>query len=193
MFENLAQLILLFLVIFDPFASLVIFLVATEKASHEQRKKIANSALGVAGLVSAIFLLFGTAVLGLFNTSIKEFQVAGGIVLGILGIKMVLGYSLANVEDLKNSTGWAIASIIGTPLLTGPAAITAIIVSVHDFGRMVTGLALLMVLLLTMILFYNASRIDKLLGRTSIKVISTILGLITLSWGVKYVLNGLGV
>ncbi len=192
MFEPLLQLIILFLVIFDPFASLVIFLVATEKMHLEERRRIANTAVSVAAAVSALFLIFGTAVLNLFNTSIKEFQVAGGIVLGILGVKMVLGYSLARVEELKNSTGWAIASIIGTPLLTGPAAITAIIVSVHDYGRMVTAVALALVLVLTTLLFYNAGRIDKILGRTSIKVISTILGLITLSWGVKYVLSGLG-
>ena len=193
MFQPLLQLIILFVVIFDPFASLVIFLVATEKTTHDERRKIANTALIVAAAVSALFLLFGTAVLSLFNTSIKEFQVAGGIVLGILGVKMVLGYSLARVEELKNSTGWAIASIIGTPLLTGPAAITAIIVSVNDYGRAVTGTALFLVFILTALLFYNAGRIDKVLGRTSIKVISTILGLITLSWGVKYVLSGLGV
>lgn len=192
MFEPLLQLIILFLVIFDPFASLVIFLVATEKVHAEERRRIANTAVSVAAAVSALFLIFGTAVLNLFNTSIKEFQVAGGIVLGILGVKMVLGYSLARVEELKNSTGWAIASIIGTPLLTGPAAITAIIVSVNDYGRMVTAVALALVLVLTTLLFYNAGRIDKILGRTSIKVISTILGLITLSWGVKYVLSGLG-
>ncbi|MBI2666813.1 MarC family protein [Candidatus Woesearchaeota archaeon] len=191
MFEPLLQLTILFLVIFDPFASLVIFLVATEKMSSSDRKQVANTAVGVAAAVSALFLLFGTTVLNLFNTSIKEFQVAGGIVLGILGVKMVLGYSLAKVEELKNSTGWAIASIIGTPLLTGPAAITAIIVSVNDYGRTVTTVALAIVLILTTILFYNAGRIDKVLGRTSIKVISTILGLITLSWGVKYVLSGL--
>ena len=193
MLDHLLQLIILFVVIFDPFASLVIFLVATEKTTHDERRKIANTALIVAAAVSALFLLFGTAVLSLFNTSIKEFQVAGGIVLGILGVKMVLGYSLARVEELKNSTGWAIASIIGTPLLTGPAAITAIIVSVNDYGRTVTGTALFLVFILTALLFYNAGRIDKVLGRTSIKVISTILGLITLSWGVKYVLSGLGV
>ena len=192
MFEPLLQLIILFVVIFDPFASLVIFLVATEKMSFGDRRQVANTAVGVAAGVSALFLLFGTSVLSLFNTSIKEFQVAGGIVLGILGVKMVLGYSLAKVEELKNSTGWAIASIIGTPLLTGPAAITAIIVSVNDYGRTVTAIALASVLLFTTLIFYNAGRIEKVLGRTSIKVISTILGLITLSWGVKYVLSGLG-
>ena len=192
MFEPLLQLIILFVVIFDSFASLVIFLVATEKMSFGDRRQVANTAVGVAAGVSALFLLFGTSVLSLFNTSIKEFQVAGGIVLGILGVKMVLGYSLAKVEELKNSTGWAIASIIGTPLLTGPAAITAIIVSVNDYGRTVTAIALASVLLFTTLIFYNAGRIEKVLGRTSIKVISTILGLITLSWGVKYVLSGLG-
>ena len=104
MFEPLLQLIILFVVIFDPFASLVIFLVATEKMSFGDRRQVANTAVGVAAGVSALFLLFGTSVLSLFNTSIKEFQVAGGIVLGILGVKM-LGHRFHYRNSLINWSG----------------------------------------------------------------------------------------
>ena len=58
--------------------------------------------------------------------------------LAILGLKMVLGYSLVEVERVKGDSTWAIASIIGTPLLTGPAAIMSIIVSASNYGKMVT-------------------------------------------------------
>ena len=104
---------------------------------------------------------------------------------------MVLGYSLTNIDQLKNNSGWAVASIIGTPLLTGPAAITSIILSAHDYGKAVTGSAIGVVLLGTAVLFYNVDRVSKVLGKILIQVISTILGLITLSWGVKYILQGL--
>ena len=104
---------------------------------------------------------------------------------------MVLGQSLVDVERVKGDSTWAIASIIGTPLLTGPAAIMTIIVSVSNYGRIVTGLAIAIVLLGTALLFYNTKRANRLLGRTAIQVISTILGLITLAWGVKYVLQGI--
>jgi len=185
------QLLVLFWVIFDPLASFVVFTVATSSMQEKERKKTATIAVAVAAMISLLVLLLGQGFLELFNMNIKEFQVAGGIVLGVLGLKMVLGQSLVDVERVKGDSTWAIASIIGTPLLTGPAAIMTIIVSVSNYGRIVTGLAIAIVLLGTALLFYNTKRANRLLGRTAIQVISTILGLITLAWGVKYVLQGI--
>ncbi|MBS3169561.1 MarC family protein [Candidatus Woesearchaeota archaeon] len=192
MVDPFYQLVVLFFVIFDPLASFVVFMVATRKMETRQRKITALLAVGVAASLSFLVLFFGETLLELFNTKIPEFQIAGGIILGILGVKMVLGYSLMDVEKLKDNSGWALASIIGTPLLTGPAAITSIILSAHEYGKSITGLAVGVVLLGTAVLFYNAERLRKILGKILIQVISTILGLITLSWGVKYILQGMG-
>ncbi|MBI4152734.1 MarC family protein [Candidatus Woesearchaeota archaeon] len=192
MVDPFYQLVVLFFVIFDPLASFVVFMVATRKMETRQRKITALLAVGVAASLSFLVLFFGQTLLELFNTEIPEFQIAGGIILGILGVKMVLGYSLTDVDKLKDNSGWALASIIGTPLLTGPAAITSIILSAHEYGKSITGLAVGVVLLGTAVLFYNAEHLRKILGKILIQVISTILGLITLSWGVKYILQGIG-
>lgn len=141
------QLFILFFVIFDPLASFIFFLVSTNSMKEAERRRTAIFAVVVAAAISFAVLLFGQNLLALFNTSITEFQIAGGIILSVLGLKMVLGYSLVDVERVKGDSSWAIASIIGTPLLTGPAAITSIIVSVHDYGRFVTGAAVGTVLL----------------------------------------------
>ena len=191
MVDPFFQLLILFFVIFDPLSSFVIFTVATSSMQEKERRRTATIAVIVAATISFLVLLFGQGLLQLFNMDIKEFQVAGGIVLGILGLKMVLGYSLVDVERVKGDSTWAIASIIGTPLLTGPAAITSIIISASNYGKMVTGLAVGMVLVGTAILFYNTKQANRIMGRTTIQVISTILGLITLAWGVKYILQGI--
>ena len=191
MVDPFLQLLILFFVIFDPLASFVIFTVATSSMAEKERQRTATIAVMVAATLSFLVLLLGEGLLELFTMTIQEFQVAGGIVLGILGLKMVLGQSLLDVDKVKGDSSWAIASIIGTPLLTGPAAIMSIIVSASNYGKIVTGLALGMVLVGTAILFYNAKRANRVLGKTMIQVISTILGLITLTWGVKYVLQGI--
>lgn len=185
----LVQLIILFFVIIDPFASFVVFLTATKSMTEKEKKHIAFYAIVVAVGLSFLVLLLGNALLELFSTTLDEFRIAGGIVLCILGIKMVLGKSITD-ENLKDRSGRAIASIIGTPLLTGPAAITAILVSTADYGRIVTGIALAVVLLLTALLFLRAYKVGKVLGFTGIQVLSTLLGLITLAWGVKFITIG---
>ena len=185
------QLVILFAVIFDPLASLMVFFTATRYMEKQERQRIATYAVLVASGLSLAVLLLGDKLLALFSTSLDEFRVAGGIVLGILGIEMALGLNLNNIEDVKNKSGRAIAAIIGTPLLTGPAAITAIIVSVQDNGRTITGLAILTVLAATALIFYQAEKVNKMIGKNFIQVMSTILGLVTLAWGVKFVTTGI--
>jgi len=183
--------VILFAVIFDPLASLMVFFTATRYMEKQERQRIATYAVLVASGLSLAVLLLGDKLLALFSTSLDEFRVAGGIVLGILGIEMALGLNLNNIEDVKNKSGRAIAAIIGTPLLTGPAAITAIIVSVQDNGRTITGLAILTVLAATALIFYQAEKVNKMIGKNFIQVMSTILGLVTLAWGVKFVTTGI--
>ena len=56
----------------------------------------------------------------------------------------------------------------------------------------ITGIAVFIVLVVTMALFLLSGKIYRVFGVTTIKVISTILGLITISWGIKFVKAGFG-
>ncbi|MBN1156430.1 MarC family protein [Candidatus Woesearchaeota archaeon] len=192
MLQSLLQLIILFTVIFDPFASLFVFLTASANMSRDERKTTATYAILVAFGLSLGVIMFGEYLLMLFSTTIDQFRVAGGIILAILGIKMALGLSvISNPESVKNNSGRAIAAIIGTPLLTGPAAITAIIFSVNDYGRFLTLIAVTIVLAGTTGLFYNIDQVNKFIGKTAIQIMTTILGLVTIAWGVKFITEGL--
>ncbi len=192
MMEALPQLVVLFFVIFDPMASFAVFTVATaEMRPSERRRTAAYTILSAAGLSYAI-LIIGEPLLHLFSVSISDFKTAGGIVLGAFGLQMSLGHSLGGGELKASGSAHAIAAIIATPLLTGPAAITAIIASVADFGIAVTGAAVTIVLLLTAGLFCLPSGFIKRVGKTPIQFLTVILGMITLAWGVRFVKEGLG-
>jgi multiple antibiotic resistance protein len=137
--EAIIQLIILFFVIFDPFVSLAVFVIATQKISKEERNKTATLAVAVAFVLSFLVLFFGQNVLSWLSTTLDDFRVAGGIILALLGIKMATGHSLVESGKLEQGSARAVAAIIGTPLLTGPAAITTIIIATNDYGRMITG------------------------------------------------------
>ncbi|MGB9742657.1 MAG: MarC family protein [candidate division WOR-3 bacterium] len=192
MVYTLLQLVILFFVIFDPLLSFIVFFGATAGMSPAEKRKTAILAVSVALTISLVCLVFGESILKLFNTDINDFKIAGGIILGILGIQMSLGQvGTEQVLGTKKSAK-AIASVIATPLLTGPASITAIIIAVHDYGRLLTAGAVLIVLLITLIIFLQAPRITRFTGETALQVVSTIMGLITLSWGIMFVKAGLG-
>ncbi len=193
MIGNLISLMILFFVIYDPLLSIPFFLNATENMNEEERFKTATLAILVASIISIAVLFLGIRLLHLFNTNIDDFKVAGGIILGLLGIKMVLGIPITDIEKNDNTSISGVAVIIGTPLLSGPAAITTIIISVSDYGILTTGIAVTLVLALTGILLYSAAKLLRFLGETTIQVSTTMMGLITLAWGVMFVRGGLGI
>ena len=189
--SRLIQLTILFFVIFDPLASLLVFMSATKDMPAREKSRTALMSVFVAMVASYTFLFFGENTIYLFGITIRDFKIASGIILSILGIKMISGASIADEEKIKRTSSQAIASLIGTPLLTGPAAITTIIISVKDFGVMTTGAAVTIVLLATSVMFLLSSRLMRFFNETSIRVISTFLGLITISWGVKFIREAL--
>lgn len=192
MFENLWQLVILFFVIFDPFVSMAVFFSATKGLRNMERHKTAIWAVLIAALISAIFLLFGQEVMSFLLISITDLQAAGGIILALLGIKMALGHSLGDTEKYNKTNAKAIAAIIGTPLLTGPAAITTIIISVAKYGIPTTSLAVGIVLAFTAILLYLSPWLSRVLGQNATQVISTLMGIVTIAWGIMFLKAGFG-
>jgi multiple antibiotic resistance protein len=189
--EHFPQLFVLFFVIIDPLASLAVFFVGTAGMSERERRRVAVLAIFVATLLCLLFLFFGNALISLFNTGIAEFRVAGGLILAILGVRMTLGAPLRDLKENEGDRGRAVAALIATPLLTGPATITSVILAVNDFGVAVTLLAVASVLALSGVLLYYASAIHRHVSTTATQVLSTILGLVTLSWGISFMVAGL--
>ena len=192
MISTLISLVILFFVIIDPLTSFVVFFVSTKGFDNKAKIKIAILSVLLATVISYIVLFLGQNLLKLFSTDINSFKIAGGIILLILGINMSLGKSFNDLEKMEGDSVHAVASIIATPLISGPATITAIIISAADFGKLLTGVAIGIILAMVGILFYLSIRFHDVTSKakTTIQVVTTIMGLITLAWGVNYILTG---
>jgi len=81
-------------VIMNPFASIPIFL----KVAGEDKAKAAAQAVFVASGVLFAFLFFGSALLEVFRITLDSLRVAGGLILGILGVRLVLGLRVLERE-----------------------------------------------------------------------------------------------
>lgn len=192
MLNSIIELVLLFFVLVDPPMSMGLFFSATKNLSPKERTKIAIIAVSIALGLSALFLFFGSNVLEVMHIELKDFQVAGGIILILLGIQMAIGRAIKESEKFSHQNAKAIAAIIGTPLLTGPATITAIIVSKASYGLTATGISLVIIFAFTFLLLYFSQKITKYLGPNITQVITTLLGMVTISYGVIFIRAGLG-
>lgn len=191
MYMEVLQAFILLVVIMDPVLSLVAFLSLTKSKKPGERTAIAIKGTAVAALVFFLFAFGGSYILQLLAVSMDGFKAAGGIVLILLGIQLSLGIAFPKEKDEEDDGISSLAVVIGTPLISGPATITTTILLVNEFGILVTlaaGVASLLVIFLTLI---GSQFINKIIGRGGLKVLSTMMGIVTLAWGVEFLMSGI--
>ncbi len=191
MLEQLDQFIFAFVTLFvilDPFASIPAFFMLTRKMNDDERRAVAHKAVLLAAILAFVFLFAGNLLLDKLGISLSSFKVAGGIILGIMGLETILGFS---VSREKKEDKDSIAVLIATPLLTGPGMITTVIVLGQQVGQLVTAAAALLALAVAFVVLHYAPLLRNALGDRVINVFSKIMGLILLALAVEFIRTGL--
>ena len=191
----------------DPIGNVPVFAASTAGASSRQRAQLAlYISLFVAGFL--IFFYFsGLSLLAFFGISMPAFRIAGGVILFILGLKMVnddftSGFADAAEEpsDGRTYVRRHIERMIvpfAMPLLIGPGAISTVIIyasQAKEFGLEGAALGvgvIAAVALATLLSFLATPLIGKLFGKIGLSIIVRVLGLILCAMAVQFVLAGL--
>jgi len=183
--DTLIYAVSLLFFIFDPFASLPIFISMTKSMDDEEKRKSANRAILVAGLLFIVFTLVGMRILDLFGISLDAFRIAGGLVLILMAIEIIFGLNFTRSGN--QDVAWV---IIATPVLTGPGVITTAILLAGTVGIFVTIIAGVIALVVTWALLRNAIFIVRKVGNNTIEIFSKIIGLLLAAISVEYILKG---
>ena len=174
-------------IVMDAFGNLPILMALTQKLSVKERNRNVDMALLVAGALLLIFLFFGTKILNYFGITFESFKVAAGLILMIIGIKLVLGLRWRE-EHAKN---YEMAVVpLSTPLLVGPAVLTVTIILVNQYGYLLTLLAALANLLIAWIVLHQSSLLFKIFGRQGSDLIARVMGLILTALAVELIRQG---
>lgn len=186
MLEEVLKSSLSLFVIMGPFASMPIFISLTKNMSGREKGLAALHAVGTAAIVLFVFLFFGKGVLSVFGIDFPSLKIAGGIVLTILGIELVLGFSPTHGRFRYSP---AIA-LIGTPLLTGPGAIVTTMILVQEYGHVVTVIAAVASLVLSWLILWCSRYFSKMLGEFGVETTSRVTGLLLVAVAVEFIVTG---
>ncbi len=175
-------------VILDPLLSVPIFTSMTKGQSSSEIGKQALIAVAVAGFLMYTFLFFNFLIFDVLGITLPSFQVAGGILLFILGMQMSLGLDIGKSRDHSNTVAGV---VIGTPLLCGPGAITTVLLLSKDYGILIPALAIALSLLATWIILKFSSQIQKVLGDCVTDIMAKVLGMLVAAIAVKIIADGI--
>lgn len=175
-------------VIMDVLGNVPIFWMLSNKLNSKQRKISINKAIMVASLVLLSFLFLGEHILNFFGITIHSFKVAGGIIILIVGLEMVLGLH-HHKEKKYEKYEFAIVPL-ATPLITGPGVITTIILLTQSVGLWITLIASLVNLGLSWVFLTYSDFIFKFLGRQGAEIMSRLMGLILAAIAIGFITSG---
>jgi len=197
MLEIFIKTFVLYFIVIDPLGNTPLFLIITQHLETKDKIKTALGGIMIATIILLFFALLGNFILSYLNISFSAFTVAGGIILFLISMEMLFDKRQQRKEgDLNYSSDKISVFPLATPLLAGPAGITSIIVSVTDIGgnftNQVVGIfSLFLVMVITFIIFYVASKSSNIINKKVIGVISRVIAIILAGLSVQYILDGI--
>ena len=185
---NIVKATLVLFIIVDPFGNVPIFMGLTEKFSNAQRSKVFNTAISVGVILLLVFAFTGHEIFLIFGISVESFEVAGGLLLLITSMRILVSGSLYESTEPTESLG---AVPIAMPLLVGPGAITTTILNLKLYGTLVTIVSVLVVLFMTWVILRYVNSIYRVLGKTGSVVIARVMSLLLAAIAVQFILVGI--
>jgi multiple antibiotic resistance protein len=179
--------IALFIVV-DPLGSVPIFIGLTKDMDTSQRKKTYQLATITGLILLTFFSLVGQNILVLFGISLDSFMIAGGILLLIVAVRLLIMGGWGEHTAVSESVG---AVPIGCPLLVGPGAITTSILNIQSYGIFATLLSVLLTFIIVWLILRFIDPIYRFLGKNGSLVITRVMALLIASIAVQYMLQGI--
>jgi MarC family membrane protein len=189
--HTLLSAFVLLLLVLDPFGSLPIFISVLKGVAPERRTRVAVREVLIAFMVLAAFMFGGQGFLTLMRLSERSLEVAGGVILLIIAIRMIFsgGGEIYAGDQAREPLIFPLA----VPLLAGPSAMaTVLLLASRQPERMLEWLgALTAAMVVSGAVLLAADRIRKLLGRSMISAIEKLMGLVLTAVAVEMILAGL--
>ena len=173
----------------DIIGTVPLYMSLVEKANRKNKDKVIFNALATATSVAILFMLGGKLVLRLLGISIPDFQIAGGALLFIIAVRLVMPGSHKSIssEDDKDIGVFP----LGTPLITGPAVLTTTLIMLDTFGLMPTFVALVLNMLFVWVVLFKADAIMDVIGSSGTNAFSKIMYILLAAIGVMMIRYGI--
>lgn len=192
------EVFLLLLIGVGPKIALVPFLEMTAKMDKPVRDKVVRKMLRTASITAVLLMLFGGLLTRLLHFSTGALAIAGGIILLVISMAMILSRGEAQTQHDTSSASDPMKLAVfplAVPYLLNPAGIVTLVTVSAEAGSLgifaiVLGL-LVLVLLIDVVVFRWAERVGAHLDESRMLVTEKVFGFLLAALAVQLALDGL--
>ena len=186
----LSAALLLFLIL-DPLGNIPVFLSVLKPLPPKRQRVVLVRELLIALGVLMAFLWGGKYALELMHLRQESVAIAGGIVLFLIGIRMIFPRPEGLLGELPDGEPFIVPLAI--PLIAGPSGMAAVMLmgsnEPHRLGEW--SLALLLAWAATAAILLCAPLLFRLLGRRALSAVERLMGMLLVAISVQMLLDGL--
>jgi MarC family membrane protein len=183
--------LIVLLLVLDPLGSLPIFISVMKHVAPERRRMVALRETLLAYGALLVFMFAGKTVLEVMRLSERSLEVAGGVILLMVAIKMVFSQDASpyGIEEGKEPLLFPLA----VPLLAGPSAMaTVLLLASRQPDRVLEWVgALTCAMFASGAILMGADRLRRLLGDSVVSAFEKLMGLVLTAIAVEMILAGL--
>jgi multiple antibiotic resistance protein len=162
------------LVAIDPLGVIPLYLGMTQGMEAKEIRRVIALTMLTAGTLALAFLFLGKGIFTFIGISVNDFKIAGGIILLLIALKMVLSGHEGQEKGWDRSVG---VVPLGVPLIVGPASITTMLILADQHGLPMTLASLAANLAIVALVFIFSRAIARVLGEGGMTALSKIVGL----------------
>ena len=174
--------------IIDPFGNIPVTIAIEKKGFKINAWKVCLASL----LILMAFLFLGEWILKIFGVQIEHFAIAGGFIIFLMALEMILDITIFQNDKLEGEIG-ADSSIVplAFPMYAGPGAFTALLAITAEYS--IASLCVSLVLCIAVLYFVliGTHWLTKYLGQTSLYIIRKFFGIIVLAIACKLMFGNL--
>lgn len=187
----LSAALLLFLIL-DPLGNIPVFLSVLRPLPPERQRIVLLREMLIALGVLMAFLWGGKYFLEWMHLRQESVQIAGGIVLFLIGIRMIFPRPEGLMGEIPGGEPFIVPLAI--PLVAGPSGMAAVMLMGSNEPERLLGwsLALGIAWLGTAVILFSATLVYKWLGMRTLTAVERLMGMLLVAISVQMLLDGIG-
>jgi len=192
--------------IVNPVSGVMSFVSITSHMKEEDKIFVAKRSAIIGCIIAILFAISGNQIMGFFSITVDSLRVAGGILLFLVAMDMLFARTTRESitsEELSDAVQRENIAIfpMAMPMLTGPGAITTIILYVskgsdeyaidpNTVGLLVIA-AILLTFIITFLIFRFSDHFSRIVGMTGMMVMTRLMGLFLGAIAVGFISDGI--
>jgi len=186
---------ILLILITDPVGNIPIFVKTLRHVAPHRRSLVIVREVVIAFLLLLLFMFVGKSFLTIMNLSDVSLQIAGGVILFLIALRMIFPPTEFKSEGASVADELLAEPLIvplAIPALAGPSALATVmlLVSQAPERKLEWVAALTVTMLVCAVVLVLAERIQRLLGERVVIAVERLMGLILVAVSVEMLLRG---